>query len=366
MNLRELKIEITNRCLLHCVHCSTDSGPNLTSFLAPSMFPGLVEQAYDLGCHEIYLSGGEPLLHPDLNYFLGTLASKGIRNKVYTTGIVRAKPPTPVDLEELEALKTEGLSDIAVSMYSARPNIHDAVTRVIGSFSATARALRNATKAGLTVEIHFVVMKNNIDELRPLVKFAVQNRVRKISLLRFVPQGRGLVSNSDLTPAVPQLVKLKKMVADLRRNYPDITLRLGSPFNFLLLGSPTPCTTGSDRMIITPKGFAYPCDALKNVALPNVDDNNALQTPLRKILSSSALFHMVQNVSVPEACTDCNQVHKCLGGCLAQRVLSCKNPYDLPDPGCLKNGSRSILGSADEAATDMSDSEEIEGLQCSI
>jgi len=338
MNLRELKIEITNQCLLNCVHCSTGAASGLNSFLPRSAIKNLIDQACDLGCHEIFFSGGEPLLHPDIDFFIEILASKSIQNKLYTTGIIKLSPPAPISLEKLKVLKTHGLSQLAFSLYSARSHVHDSITLVPDSFSATVTAIRNAIKLDIITEIHFVAMRKLIEELPPLTRFVDKLGVRKISILRFVPHGRGKKSAPELTPTTSDFRKLRKIIISLRQENTNITFRLGSPFNFLLLGSPTPCTTGFDRMIIDADGFAYPCDALKQVKLVN-QHNNILRNPLSQVLKKGTLFQMVRSATIPEFCIACPKVKECSGGCLAQRLLSVGDPSLQADPGCLRKQS---------------------------
>lgn len=338
MNLRELKIEITNKCLLNCVHCSTGAASGLNSFLPRSAIENLIDQACNLGCHEIFFSGGEPLLHPDLGFFLEILASKGVQNKLYTTGIIKLAPPAPISLEKLEVLKAHGLSQLAFSLYSARPDVHDSVTHIPDSFLATVTAIKNAIELDIITEIHFVAMRKLIEELPFLTRFVDKLGVRKISILRFVPHGRGKELASELTPTISDFRKLRKIIIALRQEKPNIAVRLGSPFNFLLLGSPTPCTTGFDRMIIDADGFAYPCDALKQVKLAN-QHNNVLRDPLLRVIENAPLFQMVRHSTIPESCIPCPKVKECFGGCLAQRLLTVGDPSLQADPGCLRQQS---------------------------
>ena len=335
MVLREIKIEITNQCLLNCAHCSTAATSCLNSFLPRSAIENLIDQACNLGCHEIFFSGGEPLLHPDLDFFLEILASKGIQNKLYTTGIIKLAPAAPISLKKLKVLKAHGLSQLAFSLYSARPEVHDSVTHIPDSFLATVTAIKNAIKLNIITEIHFVAMRKLIEELPPLTRFIDKLGITKISVLRFVPHGRGKESAPELTPTTSDFRELRKIIIALRQEKPNITFRLGSPFNFLLLGSPTPCTTGFDRMIIDAYGFAYPCDALKQVKLAN-QHNNVLGDPLLRVIENAPLFQMVRHSTIPESCIPCLKVKECFGGCLAQRLLTFADPSLQADPGCLR------------------------------
>jgi radical SAM protein with 4Fe4S-binding SPASM domain len=334
MHLRELKIEITNRCLLNCLHCSTCAHANLNSFLPLSTMEDLIFQAQELGCHRICFSGGEPLLHPDLLSLFERVSSGGGISRLYTTGIVDVAPPSEITSRKLTELKASGLSHLVFSLYSARPSVHDSITLVPGSFAATVRAMKKAIQLDITTEIHFVAVSKIIKELPLLADFAERMGVRKISILRFVPQGRGEQSASELVPGPDDLKNLRNIIRNLREQKFNLTFRLGSPFNFLLLNSPTPCTTGSDRMLIDADGFAYPCDALKQVKAAD-KNNNVLEHSLSQILENAPLFQLVRNAAIPQACQSCSDYKYCLGGCLAQRLLVGQDLSLQLDPACL-------------------------------
>ena len=86
--------------------------------------------------------------------------------------------------------------------------------------------------------------------------------VKKISVLRFVPQGRGyLIRRYSLNKI--QYLELKKMIEAARKN--GYNVRTGSPFNFLLLNDKPECSAAIDRIIIGPDLRIYPCDAFKQI-----------------------------------------------------------------------------------------------------
>lgn len=340
--LDELKIELTNRCLLNCVHCSTSALPDRKTFLPNSLVETLIDQAVKFGCPKICFSGGEPLLHSRLDSFLKKLDLNGIQGKVYSTGITQLNPPTPISFKKLKALKFCGLSNLVFSLYSSESRIHDSITQISGSFKATIAAIKNSLQAGIKTEIHFVALKELIDELHPLSEFVRSLGIEKISILRFVPHGRGKLKAQELMPVPLDFIKLRRSIITLRKEIPSITLRLGSPFNFLLIDPPKPCTAGVDRMIIDPNGFAYPCDALKQVKLAE-QYHNALMMPLLDIFKFDPLFQIARQKDMPVSCDSCSDVLRCLGGCLAQRLFAA-NSSSGPDPACLRKFNKQSPG----------------------
>lgn len=334
MRLTEVKVEITNKCLLNCVHCSTGCNASTVSVLPQPLIEKVVKEAVALGCQNFLLSGGDPLLHPGLGSLLNFLSSRNVQVKIYTTGIVDDNPTSCVSKERLEELKAAADFGFAFSLYSSDRTQHDAVTGVKGSFEATVQAMRNATATDIGTEVHFVALRDTIPGFPSLVDFLDDLGISQISVLRFVPQGRGKDNAEAIRPGPEDFQRLRKLIVREKKRRPRIKIRVGSPFNILLIGNPQPCTTATDRMIVDADGFAYPCDALKRVSIGH-KMSDVSRDSLSEILERGPLFRAVRMESIPDSCRQCQQVNQCRAGCLAQRLLSGGSLETCVDPGCL-------------------------------
>ena len=332
IHLDEIKIEITNQCLLSCVHCSTNSRTKNASFLSLSNIESIIRQAQALGAKNILLSGGEPLIYPDLERVIEMIAKYGCKSTIYTSGIAEIHPISPVAIEYLAKLKSLNLSHLIFSIFSHKSENHDAITGVGGSFEATVTSIKNALQVGLKTEVHFVALKPIIDDLMPLVELLKKIGIKKMSVLRFVPQGRGKNNLHNLLPDTEDFLKLSKVINSIRKGKTSIECRIGSPFNFLMLKKPTPCNSGRTRMIIDAEGFAYPCDALKQFKSKGLNNNNINFSSLTEIIQTGNFFRLIREAQLPDECLNCACVKKCMGGCLAQRYLV---DVKYRDPACL-------------------------------
>jgi radical SAM protein with 4Fe4S-binding SPASM domain len=154
-----------------------------------------------------------------------------------------------------------------------------------------------------------------------------------------VPQGRGeLMKGATLTRL--RSIQLGDMVMQLRAE--GYELRLGSPWNYLLLGEETRCMAGTDRLVIGPTLQAFPCDAFKRTTLRAIvdsDDSWCLKdSDLEEVWLRSPLLELVRaaHESLPSgACQDCVSQSECGCGCMAQRALAGGLGH-FPDPGCLR------------------------------
>ena len=334
--LAELKIELTQECPLACLHCSTNSSRKQTNSLPKEVVLRLLREGAGLGVKKVVFTGGEPLVAQSLGAAIGTAADLGIAATLYTSGIVD-NVLNPMSAELAATLVARGIKRFIFSVYSHLAVVHESVTRY-GTHKPTLIAITNAVRTGVPVELHFVAMRRNFRDLHGVIELAKSVGVEKVSVLRFVPQGRGrnISSTDDLTG--DELRELAAAIVVLRREYPTVMIRAGSPYNILGIGH-TPCNAAKDVLIINHRGEIFPCDAFKNVRYNDSRFGNVLGSSLSDIWEHSLFLNQVRNILSNDkggTCQSCEQARDCQSGCLAQKVIreGWESAYD-PDPSCL-------------------------------
>lgn len=164
----ETVIEIIQKCKNRCIHCSSMSSPTSNHIMKYS-------DVLDLMRDDVCISGGEPLLHPD--------ASKIINNremKVYTSGI---------DGFRYDDIRKDTVFIFGIQ--SVEEAVHDKITCRKGSWEETVRSINECVKLGFRVGAHIVPMEYNKSQLLGTSKWLKSIGVKEISMLKFVPQGRG-------------------------------------------------------------------------------------------------------------------------------------------------------------------------------
>ncbi|WP_329528503.1 radical SAM protein [Streptomyces sp. NBC_01462] len=154
--LNFLWLELTNRCNLRCVHCYTDSHPlsGDRDVLTTDDYGSVMGQAYDLGCRQIQLIGGEPQLHPAFNRLMRRSVDIGFDFVEVFTNL------TTLD-EETLAFSAEKGVHFATSVYSDDPAVHDAVTTVRGSHRRTVANLRRLVEKGVRTRVGVIAVKGD-------------------------------------------------------------------------------------------------------------------------------------------------------------------------------------------------------------
>ena len=336
--LKEIKLEVTYRCPLTCIHCSSDAMPSSNIEMKRGDCLRILEEALAMGVEHVAFSGGEPLVWDGLEEAVTLVSGGGAHVALYTSGNVKDVA------EKLERLAGLGMKTCVFSVFGADAEGHEQITRKQGSYQMTRSAISTALKYDLEVELHFVPLDWNFAQLSEVAEAANEWGVSRVSVLRFVPQGRGnLISAHALNRM--QNMQLKRTIGELRSQ--GYCIRTGSPYNFLMLNEQPKCASGIDRLIVGPDLHIYPCDAFKQIraeelvgtAQFSILENRSLSDCWR---SSPYLNAVRRHLSTPfeEPCHSCDALSECLSGCLAQKVIEHGQLSKRPDPMCLMSERR--------------------------
>jgi cyclic pyranopterin phosphate synthase len=180
-----LRISVTDYCNLNCVYCSAGSVPHLSrrEILSYEEIQTLVRVAASLGINKVRLTGGEPLVRPDLVTLVRMISQiEGIDDISLTTnGILLSR--YAVELREA------GLDRVNVSLDTLRT---DRFKRITGQaqFSEVLAGIAAANRAGLQpVKINMVVMQGiNDDEVIDFARMSIDPGWH-VRFIEFMPLG---------------------------------------------------------------------------------------------------------------------------------------------------------------------------------
>jgi radical SAM protein with 4Fe4S-binding SPASM domain len=272
------------------------------------------------------------LLWTELPVAIQKCKSDDISAVVYTSGACENAK------QQIRDLHSSGVDRIIFSIYSTNDKIHDAITCRPGSLSKSCSALEAAIDLGVDTEIHCVPMMPNYRELQNVVSYAKRTGVKKVSVLRLVPQGRSK-THSYLHLKNEQISELRSILVRLKN---DFDVRTGSPFNVLWLNPEPKCMAAIDRLTISPNLDVHPCDAFKQIgALKLVgtnDRSNLSATSLADCWENSPYLNIIRGIRhqpIEEPCLSCQQWARCTGGCVAQKIIESGLIHRGADPICL-------------------------------
>jgi len=178
-----LRISVTDRCNLRCAYCLPPAGVRWrprADLLSITEIVRVVEVAAGLGIRKIRLTGGEPLVRPDLPALVRAIACvPGIEEISLTTnGMLLEKLAAP--------LAEAGLKRVNVSLDTLDPEKFRRLTR-FGNIERVWRGIEAAERAGLApIKLNTVAIRGmNDDELLDLARLTLAHpwHVRFIELM---------------------------------------------------------------------------------------------------------------------------------------------------------------------------------------
>jgi heme b synthase len=183
--LRLIAWETTRSCNLSCIHCraAAEKGPYEGELDTKEAFEFL-DTVASFSKPVIILTGGEPLMRPDI-YELAAYGTKlGLRMVMATNG-------TLVDETSIQKMIDSGIQRMSVSIDGANATSHDNFRRMPGAFDASLKALEIAKKAGLEYQINTTITKINLDEIPAILDLTVSLGAVAHHIFLLVPTGRG-------------------------------------------------------------------------------------------------------------------------------------------------------------------------------
>ncbi len=181
---------LIRRCNLCCKHCYSIS--------ADRDFPGELntEQVYEVmddlkafGVPVLILSGGEPLLRPDIFSISERAKRMGFYVGLSSNG-------TLINTGNIDAIAAVGYDYVGISIDGLR-DTHDRFRRLPGAFDASMSALRLCRDEGLKVGLRFTLTQDNAHELPHLLGIMEDERIDKFYLSHLNYAGRGNKNRRD-------------------------------------------------------------------------------------------------------------------------------------------------------------------------
>ena len=169
--LRDLRISVTDRCNFRCRYCMPRErfGENHTflprrAYLSFEEIEKVVTACRPLGLEKVRITGGEPLLRPDLDDLISRISSTGVEVALTTNAsLLSGQAPRLADA---------GLDRVTVSLDALDPKIHSQMTDSSIPVEVVLGGIDAALEAGLSpVKVNCVVQRGvNETEVAPLVR----------------------------------------------------------------------------------------------------------------------------------------------------------------------------------------------------
>ena len=288
-------LDITYRCNERCVHCYLDHDDH--GEMTTTEIKDILGQFADAGVFFLTISGGEVLMRRDFFDIVEHARSLLLNVQIKTNGVM-------IHEKEAKRLRELGVEQIQISVYSHRPEVHDAITKLPGSLKRTLNAIRFLQSQGLKVTIANVLMKPNLSDSAGVMALAKE-------------LGASYTLDPTITPKMDgdrSILSLRAPASDIKQAFVNPAL-VGDVEEFCAPPPPAddnimegyPCSAGHTGCYVTPYGDVFPC-----VQFPLPSGNLRTQTFL-DIWRNSSQLKEVRSIRAKDlpTCSSCSHVGTC-------------------------------------------------------
>lgn len=175
---------LIRRCNLQCRHCySTSLDIDFKDELSTEQIKATIDDLKVAHVPVIILSGGEPLLRPDIFEITAYAKAKGFYVALSTNG-------TLIDESNIEQIKAAQYQYVGISI-DGLEEFHDDFRRQKGSFKTSMHAIKLCKEAGIKVGMRLCLTKDNFKDLPAMLDLMEEYQVDKFYLSHLNYSGRG-------------------------------------------------------------------------------------------------------------------------------------------------------------------------------
>jgi AdoMet-dependent heme synthase len=321
-------LDVTYRCNERCVHCYLDHDDH--GEMTTAEIRGVLDELAEAGVFFLTLSGGEVFMRRDFLEIVEYARSLMFCVKVKTNAFM-------IREEEAKRLRELMVQDVQVSVYSHRPEIHDAITLLPGSLKRSINGIRQLRAQGVNVVIANVLMMQNFSDSAGVQALARELGASFTTDPTITPMMDGNRSTLGLGIGIPQLREIFRnsdLVGDV-----DEFCAPPAAVNEEVMRE-LPCSAGHTACYISPYGDLFPC-----VQFP-LPSGNVRRQKFIDIWRHSAQLKEVRSITMADlpVCSGCSHVGAC-SRCpgLAYMEGNMRGPSELD---CEKSFARTGLPSA--------------------
>ena len=181
---------LVRRCNLLCKHCySISADTDFPNELNTQQVFEVMDDLKGFKVPVLILSGGEPLLRPDIFEIAHHAKAMGFYTALSTNG-------TLIDEGNIERIAAVDFDYLGISIDGLRET-HDRFRRKAGAFDASMHALRLCRDQGIKVGLRFTMTQDNAAELPQLLDLMDRERIDKFYFSHLNYAGRGNKNRED-------------------------------------------------------------------------------------------------------------------------------------------------------------------------
>ncbi|KUK49644.1 MAG: radical SAM family protein [Parcubacteria bacterium 33_209] len=326
-------IQVTDNCNLKCIYCHRNS--KNTKTISFSNFKKIIKELRTLNVFNINISGGEPLLLPEISEMVKIINDSGMKATMSSNC-------TLLTDDLARKLKIAGLRQMQVSIDSDNFKTHDRLRGVNNVFYKTINNILSLKKEGIPFAVVTTLVNQTPEEYEKVIDMAYKIGAFAHKTNTFISSSNSSIKNSPNSNNFRSVKKFIKVWKRKKDEYDGrmilsaetmFSIQMGknyiSPFDIPSILD-CGCPAGFLTCAINQKGDVLPCSFFSSgLILGNIFEDSFENIWNSKVAKE---FRNRDNISV---CGDCEYKLSC-GGCRA-RSFGEFNKIKERDPYCFKN-----------------------------
>lgn len=340
--LRLVFWETTAGCNLECAHCRRldVAQEMMKDDLTTAEGRTLIDQIADTGQPILILSGGEPLVRPDVYELAKHGVTRGLTVSLASNG-------TLIDAAAAVKIRDAGIARCSISLDGAASETHDVFRRLPGSFAAALQGIEHLKAAGVPFQLNTTIANHNVHQLARLYRLAVDLGAVAFHVFMLVPVGCGVEIAEDQMLSPQRYEEVLNEFYDLSQRGDLQTKATCAPHYYRVLRQRTRaegrrvtfethgmaavtrgCLAGTAVCFVSHNGDVFPCGYLP------VSAGNIRRQHFGEVWRHSPLFATLRDLDKLQGkCGRCEYRQVC-AGCRA-RAYHATGDFMAEEPFCL-------------------------------
>lgn len=325
-----IEIEVTSLCNWNCGFCYNvwKIDPNLSDKEVKQKikeFPQknlpketifkILDECEKNGCFVVRYSGGETLLHPDIEEILEYGGKLGLYQVIFTNGHF-------LNADYVERLKLYNVKTVLISLHGDK-TVHNFLAGHNAAYSKAIQAIKLLSEAGIEVVTELTLVKDNLEKTLEVIQDSYSNGSKKFSVMRYVPTGK---NDEEYGVPIEKIYPLMENIDGLMNVYTDLTVGWPCGQRMCTSAEDTPIQSLDSSIALRKKQLTGHCEAgitwgsvsftgeLRHCPHSNVYFGDVSKSTIKE--NWNTMTKKVSEVLQPRStCASCSLLESCKGGC---------------------------------------------------
>jgi radical SAM protein with 4Fe4S-binding SPASM domain len=292
-----VQMDVTYRCNERCVHCYLDHDDH--GEMTTAEIKDVLDQLAEAGVFFLIFSGGEVFMRMDFFELVDYARSLMFSVKVKTNAFM-------IGEKEADRLAAAHIDSVQVSIYSHRPEVHDAITKLPRSLERSIAGIRRLRDRGVKVILANVLMRPNFQDyagVKALAKELGAEFTIDPTITPMMDGDRSILSLGIEQEELQQVFRDEGLVG----NVDEFCAPPAGPLAEADAMDTLPCSAGHSACYISPYGDLYPC-----VQFP-LPSGNVRRSRFLDIWRHSPELNEVRSITISDlqGCSQCVHGSSC-------------------------------------------------------